>query len=210
MAFRATTVTPHIESILDAIRRAAERRTPTLIAIDGPSGAGKSTVAAAIATAIAATVIPSDDFFAASLTSHDWDVRSPEERARDAIDWRRLRGEALEPLRAGQPVEWHPFDFAGGLRADGTYGMSSDVVRRAPMPVLILEGAYSSRAELHDLIDLTILIDSPIAVRHARLAAREDPAFLAAWHARWDAAEVYYFTHLRPRHTFDLVVDSAG
>ncbi len=40
----------------------------------------------------------------------------------------------------------------------------------------------------------------------ARLAEREAPAFLNAWHARWDAAEEHYFTHMRPAGSFDLVL----
>ena len=40
----------------------------------------------------------------------------------------------------------------------------------------------------------------------ARLAAREDKGFLERWHARWDAVEEYYFTRVRPRSSYDLVV----
>ena len=40
----------------------------------------------------------------------------------------------------------------------------------------------------------------------ARLAARDEKSFLDSWHARWYAAEEYYFTHVRPESAFDLVV----
>jgi uridine kinase len=193
--------------IMDAVQRLLAERRPVVVAIDGPSGAGKSTVAAALAAAIDAVVVPSDDFFAAEITATQWDARDGSERARDCLDWRRLRRDALEPLRAGRAAEWHPFDFAAGERSDGTYGMSVDVVRRDPAPIIILEGAYSTRPELTDLIDLSILMDVPPAVRWQRLADREPPAFLAAWHARWDAAEAFYFTHVRPLASFDLIVD---
>jgi len=76
--------------------------------------------------------------------------------------------------------------------------------------VIILDGAYSARAELADLVDLSVLIDVPAVIRERRLAAREEPAFLAAWHARWDIAEAFYFTHLRPATSFDLIVDGRG
>jgi len=79
-------------------------------------------------------------------------------------------------------------------------------VRREPAPVVILDGAYSARPELDDVIDVSVLIDIPTDMRLARLAAREEPEFLAAWHERWDAAEDYYFTQVRPRSAFDLVV----
>ena len=194
--------------VLDAIRRVLdEQGGPVLVAVDGPSGAGKSTEAAVLATSTGAVVVPSGDFFAAEITATQWEARDAAERARDCIDWRRLRRDALEPLRAGRAAEWHPFDFAAGERPDGTYAMARDVVRREPAPVIIVDGAYSARPELADLIDVSILIDVPASVREQRLASREAPAFLAAWHARWDAAEAFYFDNIRPPVTFDLIVD---
>jgi len=195
------------ETIIAAIRsRMAGHFTPFLVALDGGSGAGKSTLATVIAEALNATVVPGDDFFAAEITDAGWKARSPAARGADGIDWRRLRAEALEPLLAGRPARWHAFDFDAGVRPDGTYAMRTDFEERESRPVILLDGAYSARPELADLIDLSVLVDVPVAVRHARLAAREDRDFLAAWHARWDAAEEHYFTHVRPRSSFDLVV----
>lgn len=193
--------------IIAEIRRLMARRArPILVALDGGSGSGKSTLASLIARELDAVEIPGDDFFAAGITDAGWNARNAEQRAADGIDWRRLRAEALEPLLAGKPATWHPFDFIAGLRPDGTYGMSKDYVEREPAAVIVLDGAYSARPELADLIDLSVLVDAPLAARHARLAAREDKEFLAAWHARWDAAEAYYFTRVRPPSSFDLVV----
>lgn len=197
-----------IPIIVDTVHRVLrEHGSPMLVAIDGRSGAGKSTVAAILAAATHATVVPSDDFFAAEITTAQWEARTASERARDAIDWRRLREEALEPLLAGRSATWHPFDFAAGPRPDGTYAMSPELVRREPAPVIILDGAYSTRPELADLTSLTILVEMPPAVRLKRLAGREAPDFLASWHARWDVAEDFYFAHVRPPSAFDLVVD---
>jgi uridine kinase len=194
-------------TIVAAIRQLMiDRATPILVALDGGSGAGKSTLALLIVEELGAALIQSDDFFAAEITDAEWDARSPKERARDVIDWRRLRVEALEPLRAGKPAKWHAFDFDAGVRPDGTYAMRSDYVERQPSAVIVLDGAYSTQPALADLIDLSVLVDVPIAVRHRRLAVREDRDFMAAWHARWDVAEEYYFTHVRPKSAFDLVV----
>ena len=88
--------------------------------------------------------------------------------------------------------------------------MQTAIELRDPARVIVLEGAYSTRPELGDLIDLSVLVDSPPSVRHARLAAREDATFLKAWHARWDAVEAYYFTHVRPPSSFGLVVSTAS
>ena len=194
-------------TIVAEIRRLmVNRNTSILVALDGGSGSGKSSVALLIAEKLDAALIQGDDFFAAEISDAEWADRTPEARATDGINWRRLRAEALEPLLAGRPAKWHAFDFEAGVRPNGTYAMCTDFVEREPTAVIILDGAYSTRPELADLIDFSVLIDVPVEVRHERLAAREAKNFLNSWHARWDAAEAYYFTHVRPKSSFDLVV----
>jgi uridine kinase len=179
-----------------------------VIALDGASGAGKSTLAAMLEDELGATVIPLDDFFAANIPDHKWDEFSIEEKLQYVFDWDRVRTEVLEPLLKGQFARWHSFDFASGLRSDGTYGMEKVAKERKPARVILIEGAYSSSPELADLVHLTILIDVPLKERHTRIAAREDPDFLDQWHQRWDEVEEYYFQMVRPRSSFDLVIES--
>ena len=191
--------------------RLSERRdaTPFLVALDGASGAGKSTVAALLSRDLEAVMVPGDDFFAAEITDAAWAALDPRGRAAAAIDWPRLRKEAIEPLLAGRIASWHPFDFAAGTRADGTYAMAAEPVERPPRRVIVLEGAYSCRPELGDLIDLSVLVIAPVADRRRRIVQREvDPEWTDAWHTRWDAAEEFYFTNIRPPSSFDLVVRS--
>ena len=187
-------------------RRQLAKSKPLLIAIDGGSGSGKSTVASAAAEKLGAALVLGDDFFAAHITDQGWAQRDFKARAADSIDWQRLRREALEPLLAGKRARWHPFDFESGVRSDGTYRMLAEFVECAPADVIVLDGAYSARPELSDLIDLSVLIDAPVALRHERLRTREERTWLNAWHARWDEAEEYYFTHVRPASSFDLVI----
>jgi uridine kinase len=153
-----------------------------------------------------AVVVPLDDFFAAHIPDWEWDTRSVAQRAQDVFDWQRLRAQALEPLLASQSARWRPFDFAAGLRPDGTYALSEQSVERHPAPVIILDGAYSASPAIEDLIDITVLVDVPVAERHRRLAQREDAQFIQRWHAVWDHVERYYFTQVRPDASFDLVV----
>ena len=202
---------PVVWEILEAeIRRRARGGDPLVVAIDGRSGSGKSTIAAAVAPKVGGTVVPTDDFFAADIPSAEWDARTPPQRAADAIDWRRLRAKAVEPLRAGEPARWRGFDFEAGARPDGTYAMQAEFSVRPPAPVIILDGAYSARPELADLVDLAVLVEAPAAVRQERLAAREEAHFLEEWYARWNDAEEYYFTQVRPPTAFDLVLTGAG
>jgi para-aminobenzoate synthetase len=196
-------------AILSEIRRhlsGREGTRPIVVALDGGSGSGKSTLAALVAAELDAVIVSGDDFFAAQITDAEWDRFDPRERARAAIDWRRLRREALEPLIAGRAASWHPFDFAAGTRPDGSYPMSAETEVRQPASVVVLDGAYSCRPELADLIDVAVLVDVPVSERHRRLASRDETAFSDAWHARWDAAEDYYFTRIRPAPSFHVVV----
>ncbi|MBZ0287726.1 MAG: (d)CMP kinase, partial [Anaerolineae bacterium] len=141
------------ETILAAIQqRMANGKRPFLVALDGGSGAGKSTLALLIAGSLKAALIQSDDFYAAHIPDTQWDARTPQQKAADVIDWRRLRSEALEPLLAGKSARWHPFDFER-QRPDGTYPLSPKFVERQPAAVIVLDGAYATRPELADLID---------------------------------------------------------
>ena len=181
---------------------------PFIVAIDGRSGAGKSTLATQVARGMDAALVTTDDFFSADITDQGWTERTPEQRAADVLDWRRLRTEALEPLRLGNPARWHALDFLAGARSDGTYGMRAEPMELQPKPVVIIDGAYSSRPELADLLDFTVLVEAAEPVRRARLAARENPELLTAWHERWDGAEEHYFAHVRPTASFHLVVNN--
>jgi uridine kinase len=182
---------------------------PLLIAIDGGSGSGKSSIATILAETVSATLIATDDFFAAHIGDQGWLNRSRIERAADALDWQRLRSEVLEPLLRRTPAKWHSFDFAAGIMPDGSYATKADCITYTPRDIIVLEGAYSTRPELADLADLKILVAVPVEIRHRRLIQREERKFLAKWHATWDEAERFYFEHVRDASTFDMVVENS-
>ena len=184
------------------------RQRPIVIALDGGSGAGKSVLALQIADEVPTALVPVDDFFAANIPDDRWDTFTVQERLARVFNWQRLRECVIEPLLAGQPARWYAFDFVSGLRPDGTYGMQDEPIELAPADVIVLDGAYSAGPELADLVDVAVLVDVPVEVRHARTAAREDADFLARWHALWDPVEDYYFTQVRPKDSFDLVVEN--
>ena len=203
------TLTEACARIVEVVKQSdGASRVPLVVAFDGRSGAGKSTLASRVAEEAGAAVVLLDDFFAASVPNADWDRMTAEERGANVFDWTRIRSEAIMPLRAGRVARWHPFDFDAGPSADGTYGMKTEAVRVEPASVIILDGAYSSGPQLVDLVDLTVLVETSEAERWARLARREEAEFLAQWHARWTAVEDFYFTNVRPRSSFDLIVTS--
>ena len=172
-----------VDPVVAAIRACSVSSRRLVVAVDGHSGSGKSTLAEAVAEVIGAVIVPCDDFFAASVSDADWDRRTPEQRAADAMHCRRPRREAIEPLRAGRSARWYAFDFLAGLRANGTYSLQETPTERSPKPVVLLDGAYSARPELASVLDLSVLVEPTPATRQARLEAREAPAVLRQWHA---------------------------
>ena len=193
--------------IVEAVMRsAASGKAPLVVGFDGRSGAGKSTLASQVAEETGAAVVPMDNFFAASILDAEWDRMTVEERWANVFEWQRIRSEAIVPLIAGRVARWRPFDFDTGPRADGTYGMKTSTTEVEPASIIIIDGAYSSGPQLADLIDLTVLVETLDEERRARLGRREKAEFLAQWHARWDAVEDFYFSHVRPRNSFGLIV----
>jgi len=97
--------------ILVAVARArAEKVGPMIVALDGRSGVGKSTIARHLADSLNGRVVISDDFWTGG-SREVWAARPPAERADGAIDWRRLRAEAIEPLRAGKRARRRVFNW---------------------------------------------------------------------------------------------------
>ena len=152
--------------------------TPFVVAIDGRSGAGKSTLAAEVARALGGvhaaptvTVIEGDEFYAGG-SAHRWDTRTPAERASHVIDWRRQR-EVLQALRTTGRAEWRPFDWDADDWDSDIVPLRREPFRCTATPVVLLEGAYSARPELHDLLDLRVLLHTPTDLRLRRLLERE-------------------------------------
>jgi len=173
---------------------------PVLVALDGRSGAGKSMLARVAGERLGALVIDGDDFYTGG-TDDFWDALSPEAKVERVIDWRRQRA-VLESLRQRRPVTWRPYDWEAD---DGSFRAP---VSGGPTDVVILDGAYSGRPELADLLTLRVLLEVPRHIRRARLLRREGARYRAEWEARWSDAEDLYFGVRMPHHVFDLVIDA--
>ncbi|MGI8755562.1 MAG: hypothetical protein ACR2MB_06805 [Acidimicrobiales bacterium] len=177
----------------------ADRTHPVLVALDGRSGAGKTTLARAVAAKVGAGVIEGDAFYAGG-TAEAWDAMTPAAMTDHCVDWARQR-EVLTALASGRDATWFPYDWNAD---DGRLSTDSDTCRAAP--AVILEGAYSARPELADLLDLLILLETDSIVRRDRLLQREGRDYRTEWEARWSVAEDHYFTSVMPPTAFDLTV----
>jgi len=190
--------------VTDAIRELQRRTTAVIVvALDGRSGAGKSTLAAALAATVDAATVHVDDFYR-DIPEADRLELSPAQGVDRYFDWERLRDEALTTLVRRERACFRRFDWVAGR------GLTSSVTLQ-PRDIVVVEGVYSARPELYDLLDLTVLVETTNEERErrrhqrSRTVSRDDPH---TWDARWDAAELLYFEAIRPRSTFDLIVSS--
>lgn len=190
---------PEARNAMRRIQRLARTMSPAVVALDGRSGTGKSTLAEWMAGQLGGIRVDQDDFYAGGDLD-EWRRLTSREKADRVIDWRRVRDEVLLPLREGQGASWRPFDW------DTMIGLAPETITVPPSGLVILDGAYSARPELADLIDLSILVTLDDAVRRERLRLREGEDLVSCWHTVWDEAEDYYFGTIRPPEAFDLVI----
>jgi uridine kinase len=169
------------------------------VAMDGHGTAGKSTLAAEVARVTAAALVHTDDFFLQRPARAG--RRPPGPRSlRQYYDWRRIRAEALEPLRAGRNATFRCFDWSRGTVRGG-------VATVRPSDLILLEGVFSAAPELSDLVDWSVFVDTPERERLRRLQAQVAPD---DWDADWLAVQQSYFDRTRPAASFDLVVSGAS
>lgn len=192
---------PDIVKVISKITELMLRNSkPILVALDGRSGTGKTSIAKHIADRLNGVEIQADNFWIGG-SDEEWDKRTPQEKADKAIAWKRIRTEVLEPLLAGKSASWHSFNWKDGE------GLAEESIKAKPTRLVVLDGAYSSRPELQDIIDLSILVELPDDTnRRERLVSREGKEYMDNWHKRWDPAEDYYFSKVRPRSSFDMII----
>lgn len=193
---------PAAQAVLAAVDHLGPDHSPVVVALDGFSGSGKSTLAAGLSLARPVTLLHGDDFYSAELAGLDFFQRErlvDAEVAARAFDWRRLRDEALGPLSRSEPARFRPYDWVAG---NGRLGAEVEVI---PGALVVLDGVYSARPELADLVNLSVYVDVDDELRRRRLGARPDDPRLVGF---WERGESYYFAVTRPVDTFDLVVTS--
>jgi uridine kinase len=165
-----------------------------VVAIDGHGGSGKSTLAAAVAAATGAALVHTDDFFTSAGAPRG--VQRPLE---SYYDWRRLREQALGPLRAGRRASFRRFDWDTGSGLDGAVTVD-------PAGLIVVEGVFSASPELADQVDRAAFVDTPEPERLRRVRLRTAPE---EWDDEWLRAEQAYFRLTRPPPSFDLIVPGA-
>lgn len=142
---------------------------PSLVlAVVGGSGSGKTWLVDRLCRVLGdkACRLSLDDFY------RDRSHLPPARRARlnfdvpTAIDWEDAH-RALRDCQAGVPTRVPRYDFA-------THSRTSDRKVYLPHPVVFAEGLWLlHQPELRGLFDLSIYLDTPSELRHARRLARD-------------------------------------
>lgn len=192
-----TTTTAHAARTLRELLAAVDRR-PALVGIDGQGGAGKSTFARAVVGELGNAVVVEGDDFYRDLPDDERVSLAPAAGVEQYFDWQRLRREVLEPVRRGDAVLRYQ-------RYDWDRATMGDWVER-PMPdVVVVEGVYTLRPQLLDLIDVAVWVETSEETRLRRQVERGENDDV--WIRRWVAAEDHYVATHDPRSVAVLHVE---
>jgi uridine kinase len=176
-----------------------------LVGIDGLGGSGKSTLTERIrhqleTTQLTVTIVHNDDFYFPSAIRSKL---SPQLKPIGAdFDWIRLRDQVLVPLRSNQIADYVRYDWPSDRLAE--------CHEIQPHGIVLIEGVYSTRAELRDLYDYRIWVDCPSELRLSRGVARDRTVALSLWVDEWMPAEERYYNEHRPDTFAHVMVISAA
>jgi uridine kinase len=193
MIFRESVVSEAARGVLAAKRR------PVAVGIDGPGGSGKSTFARDLADylEVSVAIVQGDDFYS-DVPEEEKAKLSPEGGCESYFDWRRLRTEVLESVRGDvKDLRYQRYDWD-----NARMGNWIDIL----MPeVVIVEGVYTLRPQLRDLLDFSVYICTGEGTRARRLTERGENS--NEWIERWNAASNIYESKVKPWEDADLIID---
>jgi phosphoribulokinase len=194
-----TTTAAHAARTLRELLVVVHRR-PALVGIDGQGGAGKSTFARAVVSELGYAVVVQGDDFYRDLPDDERAALDPAAGVEQYFDWQRLRREVLEPVRRGDAVlRYQRYDWDRAAMGDWV---------EQPMPdVVVVEGVYTLRPQLLDLIDVGVWVETSEETRLRRQVERGENDDV--WIRRWVAAEDHYVATHDPRSAAVLHVEGA-
>lgn len=148
-------------------------RRPHLIGIDGRSGAGKTTLAEQLTAVLRpgrdVTVFHLEDLYPG------WDGLRAGTRT--------YVQDVLAPLRAGRDAEWTAWDWFTASPGTPRLTRVADVV--------IFEGVGACSAPARELLDVSVWVELPTALRYDRALSRDGSYYAEHWD-RWAAQEDAY------------------
>jgi uridine kinase len=182
-----------------------------LIAIDGVDGSGKSTFAKDLAAVIhnrPVVTIHVDDFLNLQEVRHRRGRTSPQGFWLDTYDYAALYENVLVPLGQGGDGQYRPAvtDALRNIRLD---------LHKRPAPdnaLVLVEGMFLHRDELHGHWDYSIFLDVPFAETALRMSVRDggnpDPNHPSM--QRYVGGQRLYFESAQPWSRATRVIDNAS
>jgi uridine kinase len=195
---------PEFDIASEIIRNSSHSQV-YLVGIDGLGGSGKSTLTERIhhqleAAQLTVTIVHNDDFYLPATTRSKL---SPQLKPVGAdFDWVRLRDQVLVPLRSNQIADYVRYDWPSDRLAEHH--------KIRPHGIVLIEGVYSTRAELRDLYDYRVWVDCPSELRLSRGLARDSNVALSLWVDDWMPSEERYYNEHCPNTFAQVVVNSAA
>lgn len=202
-------VMPDLASLIDATPRPGR---PVLVAIDGVDGSGKTTFAELLSLAYAqrgrpAQVVHLDDFLNPRAVRYRRGRGSPEGYFLDTYDLTAFTTKVLEPLQPGgsRAVTLRAFDHRADRRLD------DPPVVVPPQAVVIVEGMFLHRDELHSRWDLSAFLDVPFSISVRRMAERDgsNPDAEHPSLRRYVQGQRIYLTQCTPAERATQVIDNS-
>jgi uridine kinase len=195
-------------SVLDIASKISQNASQSnvyLVGIDGLGGSGKSILTEKIRQQLEVArftlaIVHNDDFFLPSTSRSQLPVFI--KPIGSDFDWMRLREQVLLPLRSGKIAKYARYDWPSDHL--GEYHEIQ------PQGVVLIEGVYSTRAELRDLFDFRIWVDCPRELRLSRGLARDAHTARSRWVDDWMPAEDRYCSEQRPRTFAHAIVNGAA
>ena len=166
-----------------------------IIAIDGKCASGKTTLGHYLQKEFDANLFHMDDFF---LQAH----QRTEERSNEVggnVDYERFKKEVLEPLLAGNDVEYRRFDCSSFKIAEA--------VRISPKRINVIEGSYSMHPYFGDIYDLKVFAEIDEESQLENILKRNGQEKLEVFKERWIPKEMAYFDAFEIKEKSDIVIE---
>ncbi|RPF39438.1 hypothetical protein EDD96_3175 [Streptomyces sp. Ag109_G2-6] len=158
-----------------------------VIGVDGHAGSGKSTFAGRLAEALGGAPVLHLDDVASHAELFGW--------------WERLRTQVVEPLAAGRPARWAPYDW------DRRRFGPEQVLE--PAPVLLVEGVGAGRRALRPYLARLLWMETPRETSWGRGRERDGRELSAFWDG-WERAELAHFSDDPSRPFAHTLVRQSG
>ena len=172
----------------------ASDRERIIIAIDGKCASGKSTLGYYLQKVFDANLFHMDDFFLQKQQ------RTPERLTEVGgnVDYERFLTEVLEPLLAGEVVEYRPFHCDTLQISEG-----EEVL---PKRVNIIEGSYSQHTYFGDIYDLKVFMEIEPEAQLENIRKRNGEEQVSVFEERWIPKEEAYFKAFQIKQKSDIIV----